>query len=257
MDQIYIPKKRECFDIGDYVTIRALEEGVEGKSEAGAENPFFYNIKYIEPIKIEIAQKIISLIGKYSNNENIIIMGSFLDEGFCFNDLDIIIISEEKCDIEKLTSLVKEKAGIRAHIMALNKKALFGGLSSDPLYEMMLGRFIAKKRFLYRVKRKINYKLLDLHLLKSKILIDNFDYLNGNEKYYLVRNMIAIYLYLRGEKINNNEVDKEIEYIFHCKINEIKGNIIDKMNFLKKYKEAYRKTFDIILKGIKNDTKQK
>ena len=66
---------------------------------------------------------------------------------------------------------------------------------------------------------------MDLHLLKSKALMDNFDLLDGSEKYFLVRNMIAISLYIQQEKIDKEKVDREIIRIFDLKnIKEI--NII-------------------------------
>ena len=73
---------------------------------------------------------------------------------------------------------------------------------------MILSRSIARKRFVYNVKSKINYKILDLHLLKSKSLIYNFDYLNGNEKYDLIRNMIVISLYLKHKRVNKDNLQR-------------------------------------------------
>ena len=72
-----------------------------------------------------------------------------------------------------------------------------------------------KKRFVYKIKHKIDYKILDLHLLKSKLLIDNFDLLSGDEKYYLVRNLISISLYLQKKIVDKNRVDKEIIMIYN------------------------------------------
>ena len=115
--------------------------------------------------------------------------------------------------------------------------------------------FSAKKRFVYKTKHKIDYKILDLHLLKSKLLINNFDMLNGNEKYHLIRNIIAISLYLQEKNVNKEKVDSEIKKQFDFDIEEIKQNVLEKNNFLKKYKAIYNKTFNKIMKGIKNDTK--
>ena len=132
------------------------------------------------------------------------------------------------------------------------------GLSTDPLYQMMLSRCIAKKRFIYRIKPKINYKILDLHLLKSKNLIENFDILTGEQKYYLIRNLVAIALFIKSKKVTKDSVDKEIKKIFLlADISEIKHNMLDKNKFLKKYNILYKKTFDTIMENIKNDSKQK
>ena len=122
---------------------------------------------------------------------------------------------------------------------------------------MMLSKCVSKKRFIYKKRNKINYKILDLHLLKSKTLIDNFDIIDGNEKYYLTRNLISIFLYIKGKKIGKKIVDNEIKKTFNVNIKEIKQNMLDKDKFLKKYKSVYKKTFNDIMEGIKNGSKQK
>ena len=251
MDQVYISKNRSGLSIGSYVVITPLE------TEKVIEKPYFYNIKYIEPIKLEIINKIMKIIDKIADNENIIITGSFLDKGFNFNDIDIILVGENKLNIKNIERVIENKIGIKIHFILLNNRALIKGLSTDPLYQMMLSKCISKKRFVYRVKHKIDYKILDLHLLKSKMLIDNFDILNGSEKYYLLRNMIAISLYLQNNKINKELVDNEIEQNFKGSIKEIRENMLDKNKFLKKYKTIYKKIFNKIMKSAKNGSKQK
>ena len=93
-------------------------------------------------------------------------------------------------------------------------------------------------------------------MLKSKDLIDNFDYLKGNEKYHSIRNLIAIWLFIRNKKVSNESVDREIKKIFDLKeINGIKENILEKNKFLREYKSIYREVFNIIMRGIKNSSK--
>jgi len=120
----------------------------------------------------------------------------------------------------------------------------------------MLSKCVSSKRFIFNIKRKINYKLLDLNLLKNKSLIDNFEILNGNEKYYLILNMISILLFFQNKKLSKEIVNKEIEKLFSIKIQEIKENRI-KPNFLKKYKKIYNKTFNLIISNINKNDKQK
>jgi len=255
MDQIYIPKIRYGLNVGEYVIIKPLKE------EKPIERLYFRNINNIEPMKLEIIKEIIKIIDKNIENENIIITGSFLDKGFNFNDIDIIVITAEigkkEKNIDNIKEKIIEKINIGSHILILNNKILLDGLSKDPLYLLMLSRCISKKRFIYKIKKRVNYKLLDLHLLKSKILINNFDFLNGDEKYYSLRNMIAISFFLENKKINKNSIEKEIKRIFSLDINKIKQNLINKQDFIKKYKLIYNGVYKKILSGIKNDTKQK
>ena len=260
MDQIYISKNRSGFAIGNYVVIKPLEEGRE--KENPAEKLYFYGVKKLEPIKLGIVEEIMAIIDRiFSGYENIFITGSFLEEGFHFNDVDVLIMtknSKDKPNSRIIKENIERETGIKIHILFLSNKELIGGLETDPLYQIMLSKCVSKKRFVYKIKNKMNYKLLDLHLLKSRALIDNFNILNGDEKYGLIRNAIAIYLYLKNNKVSKELVDDKIKSVFDLKdIKELKQNLIDKKDFLKKYKLIYNQTFSEILKRIENASKQK
>lgn len=248
MDQIYIPKNRVGFSSGEYVIISSI---IGKKEQEKKPSLCFYGVKNLEPIKIRIIEEIISLIEKKIMPENIIITGSFLDNGFGFNDIDILLINEDKINTELITKEIQND-GIKPHILVLNMKTLSSGLSSEPIYNLMLSKYVSKKRLIFNTKRKINYRILDLGLLKSKTLIDNFDSLNGNEKYYFVLNMISILLFIQGKKLSKDMANKEIENLFNVKIKEIKENLV-KQDFLKKYKEVFNKTFNLVLDNIKHD----
>ena len=251
MDQIYIPKNRVGFSTGQYVVILPLNPREKEGKEKKQFKPYFYNVKNLELIKIRIIEELFNLIEKRINPENIVITGSFLEKGFKFNDLDILLIKEEKIETKNLSIEIENLTGIKSHVILLDNKTLVLGLSSDPLYSLMLSKCISKNRLIFNVKREINYKLLDLHLLKSKILFDNFDILGGNEKYYSTLNMVSIFLFIQGRKLSKEIVNKEIEKMFDVKIEEIKENTINKQGFLKKYKEIYNKSFNLIMEGIK------
>lgn len=253
MDQIYINKKRIGFNIGEYVVIKLIEK-------KPTEKLYSHNLKDLEPIKEEIINKIIKIIDKKIENKNIIITGSFLDKGFKFNDIDIIIIKESNVKFSSLKSIKDEidgQTGIKSHIIYLTNEELLAGLSTDPLYKLMLNKCASKKRFIYKMKKKINYKLLDLHLLKSKTLMDSFDILNGDEKYYSLRNMVVIYLFLENKEISRDSIEKEIKVTFSLDVDKIRQNLINKEDFIKKYKSMYNEVSRKILEGVKNGSKQK
>ncbi|MBI2656755.1 hypothetical protein HYX03_03380 [Candidatus Woesearchaeota archaeon] len=243
MDQIYVPKERPLgFELGTPVVIKPLAEEEEIKF-------VYYNIDRLESVKIIIMQKIFS---ELNFADNVIITGSFLEKGFQFNDIDAILIHNKKIDIRKLEEHLSNLFGLTFHIIALNYNELLKGLETDPLYQAMLSRYAAKKRLIFRYKNKINYKLLDLHLLKSKPLLGNFDYLTGSQKYEMTRNLIAIYLFLNNKKINNETVSSNIKKLLKENSINIKLNIVNKEIFLREYKRLYNGLFKIILKGIKN-----
>lgn len=259
MDQIYIPKNRSGFAIGNYVIIKPIESRQMGQEEKqGLEKLYFYGVKELEPIKLEILQEVMGIIEKgVENYENIIVTGSFLEQGFNFNDIDVLIIRNGEVDEKLIGKKIKEKIGMDGHVLSLKNEELIKGLETDPLYELMLSKCVAKKRFIYKNRKIIDYKLLDLHLLKSKVLIDNFDILSGKQKYDLVRNMVAIYLRLHKKKVNHESVNSEIKKSLGVDSREIKENIIDKKIFVKKYSAMYEKLFADILRGIESGAKQK
>ncbi len=247
MDQIYIQKDRYGFNSGDYVVVKPLE------TKEIIEKPHFYGVRSIEPIKLKLIEEIFNIVDKkIKHYENIIITGSFLDKGFRFNDVDVVLVSKEKISVKDISDYLEKFLGVKVHIILLDNRTLMNGLAIDPLYQLMMSKCVSKKRLIYKTEYKIDYKILDIQLLKSRVLIDNFDVLDGNEKYYLTRNMVAIYLYLKFRKITKEKVDDKIRQLFGLKnTDEIKNNMLEKNTFLRKYKEIYKKTFDVIMKNVK------
>lgn len=245
MDQIYLPKLRPPgFAVGEHVEIIPTSHN---KITA-----FTYQLSQLEPIKNIIRDEIFSY---FSNLDNVIITGSFLEKGFGFNDIDVILIDDIKTD-KSWEEYFRNKLGIEAHFICIDRKSLIKGLKQDPLFQMMMSKYLAKKREIFKFKNEFNYKILDLHLLKSKTLLENFDILNGREKYDLTRNLISIKFFLQEKKISKMAVDREIRKLFG-EISELKENIIEKTKFLKKFKKIYNQTFNEVMKGIKNESKQK
>lgn len=247
MDQIYLPKGRPPgFAVGDFVEVRPGRRRKKGF--------YTYNLRGLEPLKALIKDEIFDYFGEV---DNVIIIGSFLEEGFGFEDVDVILVGGAKAE-KGWGEHFQKKLGIKTHFICLSRKSLLRGLKTDPLFQMMLSKYVAKKREIFKFKNEFNYKLLDLHLLKSKSLMNNFEVLTGKEKYELVRNLMAIKLFLEERKLNKEVVDKEIEKTFRGKIvNRVKENLIEKEKFLKKFKKVYQQVFERIMKGLKNESKQK
>ncbi len=234
MDQIYIQKQRAGFPIGNYVIIKPITE----EKPIEKRKLYFRGLKEIEPIKIEIIEKIMNLIDKNIENDNIIITGSFLEKGFNFNDIDILIITKSKEKADNIEKETKEKIGIKPHIILFKAHTFKKALEIDPLWRLILYKCISRKRLPPMPKRKLDYKYLDVQLIRSKTLIDTFDILNGNEKYKLVRNLIAIYSFIKNKPITSLTIENEISDKFEISIKKLQDNIINK-NFLKNYKNLY------------------
>lgn len=183
--------------------------------------------------------------------------GSFLDKGFTFHDIDVMIISKEKANTTHIKEKLNKNICTGFHLIPINNQTLIKGLSTDPLYRSMLSRCVSKKRFIYPTKPRINYKLLDLHLLKSRLFIDNFNDLSGNEKYKLLTNLISIKEFIAKKEVSKTRIDTVINKLFGEEtVQKTKNNQLSK-DFLDKYKKVYEDTKNKLLKGIENESKQK
>jgi len=232
MDQVYIPKNRIGFSIGNYVILKPI--GGEKQSD----RLFYYGVKDIGSLKLGIIQQVIGIIDKhYASYGNVIFTGSFLDEGFQFNDIDIIVVSEK--NQEKITEKeIKEKLGIEAHAIPFNKISFREALEIDPIWRLMLSRCVAKNRLAPLPKKRLKYRYLDAQMIRSKMLADNFDNLTGRERYKLMRNLMVIYLFINNKKLSAVNIEKEIKAKFRVSISDIERNLIDD-GFFKRYNEFY------------------
>ena len=242
MDQVYLPKSRPPgFAVGSFVElIPTLKEKV----------PFYtHSLLHIEPIKIQIITEIFNY---FEYADNVIITGSFLEKGFNFSDVDVIIVDNLKPD-KTWEEHFLEELGVKVHIICINRDSLVKGLSTDPLFQMMLSKYISKKRELFRIDYYFNYKLLDLHLHHSKTLVDGFDFLSGKEKYNLTRNLFAIKLFMDGGRVSLEQVDLAIEHAFgKGTVEKLKNNLIEKKSFLPRFKNIYTQTFKTIMAQVKH-----
>ncbi len=234
------------FELGATVLIKPVLEKAKLK-------PYYYKVSNLEPIKNVIIAEIINYFEQF---ENVIITGSFLEKGFDFGDIDVLLITDKKMEAGNIKNHFEGKFGIGIHAIFITFKSLLKGLATDPMFQMMLSRFVSRGRVVFRIKNEINYKLLDLHLLESKAMIDNFNFLTGREKSKLTRNLIAINLFIYNKKISIEIIDREInDYFGEGTANKIKENLLDG-DFLNKYKRLYDKGFKVMLNGIKNGSKQ-
>ena len=251
MDQIYIPKLRAPgLEVGTTVLVEPALQKLAVKPKL-----HYYNLAHLEPIKVTILERIFEYFERLREVDNVMVAGSFLDPGFKFEDVDVVAVSDKRIDGNRIENDISAALGLNVQVVVIGFKALLKGISTDPLFQMLVSRFVSEKRVIFKTKRKLNYKLLDLHLFKSKSMFDNFDVLAGDEKYKLTRNMVAIRLFIDSRKLSVAAVNYEIEkYFGKDNVKLIKENRVGK-EFLAKYKILYNKLFDRIMAGVRNDSK--
>lgn len=253
MDQIYIPKQRAPgLEAG---TLVVIEPALLKAAEKPKLN--YYNVESFAPIKVAIVERIFEYFEHMAEVDNVLVAGSFLEPGFQFGDVDIVAISDKRMDSGRIEKALNAELGLNVQMIAIGFKTLLKGISTDPLFEMLVSRFVSKKRVIFKAKKEFKFKLLDLHLLNSKTLIDGFEFLTGREKYKLTRNIVSILLFLDDRKLSTDAVNSEIEKQFgENSTRLIKENMVGRA-FLKKYKRLYDKLFNRIMAGVRNDSKQK
>ena len=245
MDQIYLPKQRQPGLMpGTFVRITVL-------SAAERTRPYFRNCDRLEPWKIAIIDQVFRVVMA----ENVLITGSFIESGKDFEDIDMIVIGPEN---KKLAQKLENEIGLPFHIVALSYRSLQEGIRTDPLFQAMLSKFVAKQPLppsVFAQARTYRYRQLDLHLLESKALLESFEYLNGREKFKLLRNAITIVMFLERKTITAETIRKEIEHRFGAgTVKRLKENMLSKQPFLKTFKGLYDGLFTKIMKGVRNES---
>lgn len=249
MDQIYLPRQREGFSIGSYVEIRPITQNK-------VENLVFYNTQQVEPIKIHIIKEIFKIIDPNNSVENIIVTGSFVNEGFHFNDIDIIVISDKDIDQKMIQTRLEETLGGKFQVIVLSKKEFQDALLQEPMMDCMAQKCVSSRSFVVPSTKQMKWKSLDLGLLSSELLIENFPILTTNERYKQVRNLVATYNFIENKHMRS--VDDSIDDLFGKGISaSLKNGTLELKDFRKKYKRIYKKLQRTIFAGFKYDSEQK
>ena len=247
-NQIYLQKNEGIgFEPGKSVVISPLENII-----AKEPSIFEYNVK-LESLKREIVKSVFKIADRYGYYDNIIITGSFLDEGFNFEDIDIIIINPKNIEKDKLKNSIEENTGIKPHLILIDSESFNKGIKRDPLFRLMIDRYVSAKRAIFRKDREINYKLLDIYLLKNKNLIEGYDLFSIKQRKKLLRDFISIKLFSENKEVTIKNIEKEINRLFGKDIIEslfYYGNNEEKHKFIAKLKKEFNKLEKYILKNV-------
>ncbi|MAG08491.1 hypothetical protein CMO89_03390 [Candidatus Woesearchaeota archaeon] len=238
-NQVYLQKNEGIdFKPGKTVIITPLTDIL------AKELPVFeYNVK-LDSLKKEIIKKIFEIIDNSGNYDNIIITGSFLNKGFNFEDIDIIIINPKSINKENLENSIKKDIEIMPHLILIDSESFNRGIKRDPLFRLMINRYVSIKRNIFRKDKEINYKLLDAYLLKNKNFIEGYDFYNIKQRKKLLRDFISIRLFTGNKEVTIKNVKKEIELIFGKDIIEklfYYGDAEAKRKFIIKLKKEFNK----------------
>lgn len=243
-NQVYLKKNEGLwFEPGRSVIISPLEGSIPADTQI-----FEYNTS-LDSIKKEIARKIFRIIGSICSYSNILITGSFLETGFGFDDVDIIILDPGPVQEDRLKSMIGE-IGIKPHLMMMGRKSLDKGISRDPLFRMMAARYVSVRRILLKKEKSVDYRLLDIHLAKNRNLIDGYGLLSIGQRKKLLRDFISIKLFAENKEVTTKDIEKEAERLFGKQIIERLFYYADdeaKKKFLSVLKKEFNKLEGVLI----------
>jgi hypothetical protein len=120
----------------------------------------------------------------------------------------------------------------------------------------MIDKYVSLKRTIFKKEVKINYKLIDAYLMRTKNLIDGFNFLNLKQRKKIIRDFVSLKLFCDGIDITLENIDKEINRIFGKLAIErlfFYGDSSLKHEFIKKFKNEFNKLEKMV---IENASKQ-
>lgn len=247
-NQIYLQKNEGIgFEPGKSVVISPLEHVIVKEPSI-----FEYNVK-LGSLKKEIIKMVFKMIDSEGYYDNLLITGSFLDEGFQFEDLDVVIINPRHIQKDRLKESIKQRTGIEPHLILMDAESFARGIKRDPLFRLMVDRYVSARRTLFKKGRELNYKLLDVYLLRNKNLIDGYDLFSIKQRKKLLRDFVSIKLFSENKEVTIRNIEKEINILFGKDIIEdlfCYGNNEEKHKFIMKLKKEFNKLESRILKNV-------
>lgn len=232
-NQIYIPQDmHKHFEAGDLVEVTLLEK----------KDSLFYSgyLNKLNDFKENLIKKIFLLLEKYKQIEQIFVVGSFLSQKQDFNDIDIILISNENLENE-IYRLLIEKFEMKFHIITLQKNSFEDLIKYCPLTRGMLYFFVSNKEFMFPKKTELNKNHIKFLLMMPEDILNIT--LNPRVFYDSLRRLLTIERFLENQPLNPLDINKKIitllgeNLALNLRQNEpINDNIIKKLRDIIKLK---------------------
>ena len=157
-NQVYIPKEYEkMLEPGDVVEIRLIEKKAAFLS--------YGKDLVLSDYKKNLIKDIFAFLSKTQKPENILVVGSFLTKVIGYNDIDIILIKEDKTD----TNIEKELINTfnqRFHLLIYSNNELISLIKKCPVTRTMLSNYVS-----YKQPDFSNEKLIDEKYLKFLLMM--------------------------------------------------------------------------------------
>lgn len=250
-NQIYIPYEKEReFEPGDLVEVRLLEKSIK----------LYYskNLKELGKFKENLIGEIFKFLASYKEIEQMFMFGSFLTKKIDYQDIDILVLTDEKNDYfeNKIYADLINKFNLKFHLISFNGKKLKELLKICPLTRSMLYYYVSNKKFEISKEIKIDNNHICFLLMMPEDLLDT-NLNKGLEYYNALRKLYVTGIFLLGKEIPPNEVDTLLEKeIGKAKLKLLKDDEILEESILKELKTIIRSKLRSIYKVINHGKKR-
>ena len=202
-NQIYIPREMEnVFDIGDLVEVKLLEKSLK----------LYYsnNLLKLTEFKEKLIREIFSFLSKFKEIEQIFVVGSFLIQKIEYNDIDIIIIMDNKKLEEIVYNKLVDKFNLKFHLITITKNSFYYLKQVCPLTRSMFYYGVSNKEFEI-LPRKTDKKHINFLLMMPEDLLE----INVNSRVFYdnIRRLITIERFLEGKDEDPIKVDNELKIL--------------------------------------------
>jgi len=230
-NQIYIPKNMEkLIEVGDEVEVKLINKS----------NNLFYSkgLKKLSEFKENLIKNIFSFLNNNFNVNYVFIVGSFLTEKIDYNDIDIVLITNETNNKfeELIYNKLIDKFNLKFHILAIAGEKFEYLLKACPLTRTMFSIFISNNQIKVNKEKIIDKKHIQFLLMMPQDLLEIK--LNSRTFFDNLRRLITIERFLNNLNLDINIINEElkikIDNRLYLKIKnneEIHNNSID---FLRK-----------------------
>ncbi|MFH1710808.1 MAG: nucleotidyltransferase domain-containing protein [Nanoarchaeota archaeon] len=236
-NQIYIPREMDSlFEVGDLVEVKLLKKSV---------GLFVIGEVKLSEFKENLIREVFSFLGKFKEVKQVFFFGSFLTKKVDYNDIDLLIVAENKRFDVVIYKEIIERFNLKFHVISIPEEKFFELSKICPLTRNMLGQSVSNKKFNIPEKR-IDKKHIEFLLMMPEDLMKIK--VNSRVFYDSIRRLIVIGKFLEGKEKSRENIEKEMaenlgkmfekirdnEEISEKEISEIRKIIKKKLNKIRK-----------------------
>ncbi|MBW2988957.1 hypothetical protein KY358_01425 [Candidatus Woesearchaeota archaeon] len=202
-NQIYIPKCLENrISVGDEVEVRLVKKHIGLYYSRG--------LGKLSAFKENLIRDIFSFLESFDKILNIFVVGSFLSMKIDYNDIDIVIITEEREDgiEEQVYGKLIDKFNLKFHILNIGRKKLEYLLKACPLTRAMFSLYVSNKDVNLEKKKIIDKNHLSFLLMMPEDLLEIR--LSSRVFFDNLRRLIVIEMFLDDKSLELEDVSSEL-----------------------------------------------